>query len=223
MNVLQDPTEAFGRYSALMERRKHAQGVADKQRALLAELEDFLELEPKVLQALDQLDGQLFKEITTLLEDKLSIALQEVLGQSIRLKVESVMSHKSIGFEFSIERDGHEEHILKGCGGSVANILSVGLRLFALTCLSEERHRRFLVLDEQDCWIQPELIPRFMKIIREAATALNFQILMISHHDPDLFFDQADRVFQLNPHPDGVKVRVLGSGPMVEDSLTMTS
>jgi hypothetical protein len=218
MHVLQDPTEAFGRFSALMERRKHAQNQVDKYQALLVELEAFLELEPKVLQALDQLDNQLFKDITTLLEDKLSIALQEVLGQSIRLKVESVQSHKSIGFEFSIVRDGHEEHILKGCGGSVANILSVGLRLFALTCLSEERHRRFLVLDEQDCWIQPELIPRFIKIIKEAARALNFQILMISHHDPDLFFDQADRVFQLCPHPDGVKVHILGKGPSVEDA-----
>lgn len=219
MNALQDPTEAFGRYSALMERRKHAQSQADKYRAMLTELEAFLELEPKVLLALDQLDSQLFKDITCMLEDKLSIALQEVLGQSIRLKVEAVQSHKSIGFEFSIERDGHEEHILKGSGGSVANILSVGLRLFALTCLSEERHRRFLVLDEQDCWIQPELIPRFIKIIREAAKALNFQILMISHHDPNLFFDQADRVFRLNPHPDGVKVEILGEGPAVKDDL----
>jgi ABC-type glutathione transport system ATPase component len=217
MDALQDPTEAFGRYSALLERRKQAQIEVSKQQTLLIELDEFLGLEPKVLQALDQLDNQLFKEITTLLEDKLSIALQEVLEQSIRLKVKSVMHHKSVGFEFSIERDGHEEHILKGCGGSVANILSVGLRLFALTCLSEEKHRRFLVLDEQDCWIQPELIPRFMKIIREAAKALNFQILMISHHDPSLFFDQADRVFQLDPHPDGVKVRILGTESNVQD------
>lgn len=217
MHVLQDPTEIFGRYSALMERRKNAKAQACKLRAELTQLEEFLKLEPKVLQALDVLDNQLFKEITTLLEDKLSIALQEVLGQSIRLRVKSVLSHKSIGFEFSIERDGHEENIIKGCGGSVANVLSVGLRLFALTCLSQERHRRFLVLDEQDCWLQPELIPNFIKIIKEAAKALNFQILMISHHNPELFIDQADRVFQLSSHPDGVKIQILGQGPSVAD------
>lgn len=217
MNPLTDPTEIYGRYSALLDRRKQTQNQFNKKQIELAELNEFLELEAKVLQALDQLDNQLFKEVTTLLEDKLSIALQEVLEQSIRLKVESVLSHKSIGFEFSIERDGHEENILKGSGGSVANILSVGLRLFALTSLSDERHRRFLVLDEQDCWLQPELIPRFIKIIREAAKALNFQILMISHHDPALFFDQADRIFQLESHPNGVQVRVLGKEPIIQD------
>lgn len=209
MNTLQDPTELFGRYKVLLDRKDQAQKEMSKCQAQLEQLAEFLGLESKVLAALDQLDNQLFKEITTLLEDKLSIALQEVLEQSIRLKVESVLSHKSIGFEFSIERDGHEEHILKGCGGSVANILSVGLRLFALTCLNEKEHRRFLVLDEQDCWLQPELIPRFIKIIKEAAVALNFQILMISHHDPSLFYDQADRVFQLEQHPSGVRVNIL--------------
>lgn len=217
MDTLRDPTDAFRHYHVLMERRNQAQREVAKNQAILSELNDFLGLEPKVLQALDQLDSQLFQEITSLLEDKLSIALQEVLEQNIRLKVKSVMTHKSIGFEFSIERDGNEENILKGCGGSVANILSVGLRLFALTSLSEERHRRFLVLDEQDCWMQPELIPRFMRIIRQAAKALDFQILMISHHDPSLFLDQADRVFQLDPHSGGVRVQILGRGPMVED------
>lgn len=219
MSSLRDPTETYGRYSALLERQKQAQKEADKNRVILTEVEEFLGLETKVLQALDQLDRQLFQEITSLLEDKLSIALQEVLEQNIRLKVNSRMFNKSIGFEFSIERDGNEEDIMKGCGGSVANILSVGLRLFALTCLSEERHRRFLVLDEQDCWIQPELIPRFVKIIREAAKALNFQILMISHHDPNLFQDEADRLFQLDPRPDGVDVLVLGRGPMMADRI----
>ena len=76
---------------------------------------------------------------------------------------------------------------MKGNGGSVANILSVCSRLFALTQLPEDTHRRFLVLDEQDCWLQPELIPRFAKIIHEAAKALNFQILVISHHNSNIF------------------------------------
>jgi len=106
---------------------------------------------------------------------------------------------------------------VKRSGGSVANILSVGLRLFALTSLDEAVHRRFLVLDEQDCWMQPEIVPRFVKIIQQAAKALNFQILMISHHDSSLFLEQADRVFQLEPHSEGVKIQVLDRNPFVID------
>lgn len=218
MKPLSDPTETFGCYRALLERRNSVKKELVRNQHRVAELDKFLLLEPSVLNALDHLDNQLFRDITNLLEEKLSIALQEVLEQNIRLKVKSVISHKSIGFEFSIERNGHEEHIMKGNGGSVANILSVGLRLFALTTLNTNEHRRFLVLDEQDCWIQPELVPRFVKIIHEAARALNFQILMISHHEPSLFLDQADRVFQLEPSPDGIKVKVHSVGPFEEDN-----
>lgn len=217
MNSLQDPTDLLKKYYRLEERCNIAQKEVSKLTLSLNEVEKFLELEPKVLQALDTLDHQLFQEITSLLENKLSIALQEVLEQNIQLKVKPILSHGSVGFAFSIDRDGHEENIMKGCGGSVANILSVGLRLFALTSLDENIHRRFLVLDEQDCWMQPEIVPRFVKIIQQAAKALNFQILMISHHDSSLFLDQADRVFQLEPHPDGVKIKVLDKNPLIED------
>jgi hypothetical protein len=217
MNSLQDPTDLLTKYSGLQQQRNLAQKEVSKLNLLLAEVDKFLEMEPKVLQALDLLDQQLFQEITSLLEDKLSIALQEVLEQNIQLKVKSSISHGSVGFSFSIDRDGYEENIMKGCGGSVANILSVGLRLFALTSLDKEIHRRFLVLDEQDCWLQPEIVPRFVKIIQQAAKALNFQILMISHHDSSLFLNQADRVFQLEPHPDGVNIHVLDKNPVVED------
>ena len=39
-----------------------------------------------------------------------------------------------------------------GTGGSVTNLLSTGLRLVALM---RSGRRRFLVLDESDCWIKP--------------------------------------------------------------------
>src|SRR5690606_41403701 len=94
-------------------------------------------------------------------------------------------------------------------GGSVANVLSVGLRLFALTTLDEKNHRRFLVLDEQDCWIRPDIVPRFVKIIHQAAKALNFQVLMISHHDAAVFEEYADRIIRLDPVKDGIAARVV--------------
>lgn len=209
MQELRNPTDVLKSYYGLIERKRNIQKKQLQIASTLQQIDTFLQLEPRVICALDKLDSQLFEKITNLLEEKLSIALQEVLEQNIRLKVDTILSHKTIGFTFSIDRNGNEENIMKGCGGSVANILSVGLRLFALTTLNAEEHRRFLVLDEQDCWIQPELVPRFVKIIKEAAKALNFQILMISHHDPHLFLDQADRVFRLEPTPDGVKVHVL--------------
>ena len=104
-----------------------------------------------------------------------------------------------------MERNGHNEDLLRGQGGSVHNVLSVGLRMFALARLNKDLHQRFLVLDEQDCWLRPELVPRLVKIVHLAARELNFQVLMISHHDIGLFEKYADKIYRLEP--DGQEVR----------------
>ena len=71
--------------------------------------------------------------------------------------------------------------------------------MFALATLDEKTHRRFLVLDEQDCWPRPDLVPRLVKIVHDAGWALGFQVLMISHHDAESFRQYADRVYRLVP------------------------
>jgi len=120
--------------------------------------------------------------------------------------------------EFSIEREGNSEDIMRGQGGSVANILSVGLRMFALSTLDETDHRRFLVLDEQDCWLRPDIVPRLVKIVHEAAHGLGFQVLMISHHDIALFERYADRIYQLSLDREGeVQAKLHESAPEVSD------
>lgn len=214
-----DPANVAALYHKLAGQRDILEKEAISCEKEIAEIDPFLKLEQKVLDALEHLDGELFKNITTLLEEKLSVALQEILEQDIRLKVEPIIQSKSIGFKFRTERNGSEEDIMKGNGGSVVNILSVCLRIFALTQLPEQTHRRFLVLDEQDCWLQPELIPRFAKIIHEAAKALGFQILVISHHNSNIFLDYADRIFRLNPTPTGVQIETLNPSPAVPDQL----
>ncbi len=170
--------------------------------------------------ALEQLNEQLFKQLLGLVQEKLTIALQEILDQPIKLKADADFKRGAATVEFWIERDGHREDVLRGQGGSVTNILSVGLRMFALTTLDENLHRRFLVLDEQDCWLRPDLVPRLVKIVHDAGKALGFQILMISHHDVALFERYADRVYQLAPRGDGsVEVRQVFEAPADADRL----
>ena len=74
--------------------------------------------------------------------------------------------------------------------------------MFALATLDENVHRRFLVLDEQDCWLRPELVPNLVKIVQEAGKALGFQVLVISHHDVSAFSQFADRIYQFTPQGD---------------------
>jgi ABC-type branched-subunit amino acid transport system ATPase component len=160
-------------------------------------LKRYLVTAEKVSSALEILNRELFSNLLKTVEEKISIALQEILEQPISFHSEVGFQRNSSTVEFSILRNGKSEDLLNGQGGSVANIVSVCLRMFALTTLDQETHRRFLVLDEQDCWLRADLVPKLVKIIHDASRALGFQVLMISHHDRQLFEQYADKVIEL--------------------------
>jgi predicted ATPase len=179
--------------------------------------QEYLDLSGEIDKTLKALTDNLLGMQAKVIENHLTLALQEVLEQPVRLVTERDVKRGRMNLLFAIERDGQREDIMKGQGGSVANILSVGLRLFALTSLGSQAHRRFLVLDEQDCWLRPDLVPRFVKIVHDAGRALGYQILMISHHREETFTSYADRIFRLQPAADGVEVTVSEPNPRVMD------
>jgi len=72
------------------------------------------------------------------------------------------------------------EDIYDDQGGALTNVTSVGLRMIAVV---RSRTRRFLVLDESDCWIAPHRVSAFYKVVREAAGKVGVQCFVISHHD----------------------------------------
>ncbi len=165
----------------------------------LNQIESFLAISNNVTVALDQLSEQLFRQVLDVLEERLTRALDEVLGQTIKFRSDVKTKHGAASVHFYIDHDGNEEDIQKGQGGSVQNILSVGLRFFALAALDESEHRRFVVLDEQDCWLQPEVVPKLVKIIDDVVRELGFQIIVISHHDSSLFERYADKIYRFEP------------------------
>jgi hypothetical protein len=216
---LRTPAAARRRISLLLARRHEREKRSVRMAKEFEDLNAFLAIADKVTAALEQLNQQLFRQLLSLVEEKLTIALQEILDQPITFHADADFKRGAATVEFWIERDGNREDVLRGQGGSVANILSVGLRLFALTTLDEAEHRRFLVLDEQDCWLRPDLVPKLVKIVHDAGQALGFQVLMISHHDVSIFEQYADRIYQCVPVGNGrVEVRQVQAGPSEVDA-----
>ena len=208
------PTAARAFLIRLQER--HHAHLREQTRVLedLAVVEAGIRLAPAVTAAIEALQGELFHALTSALEHNLSIALQEVLEQPIVFKARPVIRRNQVEIDFLIERGGNPEDIMRGQGGSVANVLSVGLRIFALTTLDPALHRRFLLLDEQDCWLRPDLVPRLVKIIHDAGKALGFQVILISHHDVAALRSYADRIYTFTPDTgDGVQVNLEGAAP----------
>lgn len=183
----------------------------------ITDIEAFLAVADRTTDALESLSQSLFEEVLGVLESKLTIAIQEVLGQPIKFRSTPNFKRGAAAVTFSIDREGNEEDVLRGQGGSVQNVLSVGLRMFALATLDEAHHRRFLVLDEQDCWLRPELVPSLVNIVHRAAKELEFQVLMISHHDVGLFDRYADRIYRLTPNNSTVEAAVVSALPNETD------
>lgn len=204
--TLKPPQEARRRADRLLDRRAHLAAESRRVAEQAAANQRYLGIAEQVGAALEKLSTELFQQFLNVVQQKLTLALQEILEQPIALKADSDFKRGTATVDFYVERDGHREDILRGQGGSVANILSVGLRLFALTTLDEKEHRRFLVLDEQDCWLRTDLVPRFVKMIRDAGQALGFQILMISHHDVGMFRKYADKIYELRHDATGTVI-----------------
>lgn len=200
---LRSPDEARRRADRLLDKRDDRVDRSQKLARRFDELNAYLGIADQVTAALEHLSQQLFQQLLGVVQDKMTVALQEILEQPICFRADADFKRGAATVEFRIERNGQSEDILRGQGGSVANVLSVGLRMFALATLDEATHRRFLVLDEQDCWLRPELVPRLVKIVHEAAVALGFQVMMISHHDIELFERYADRIYQFRMGGDG--------------------
>ena len=191
--------------------------LAEKQKQLKTvqqqsgRLQHYVDLAPEVSEALKALSSELFEQDLRLLEEKLTIALNEVLKQPIRFRATPGFKGNVATVEFSIQRNGHQEDIRRGQGGSVHNVLSVGLRMFALTTLDPGNHRPVLVLDEQDCWLRPDLVPHLVNIVHQAGKELGYQVILISHHDLDLFEQYADRIYRLVPDGDTVKTELVAA------------
>lgn len=202
--------ELRGRLDRLHGKQESLERDQKKLQVKLDELNAYLAIGDCVTDALEQLSNDVFQRELDLIESTLTKALREVLDQPIVFKASASFVRNAASVEFSIERDGNPEDIMRGQGGSVANVVSVGLRMFAITTLDQRRHRKFLVLDEQDCWLHPDLVPKLVRIVQQAGSALGFQVLMISHHNVDNFLRHSDRVYRLKPdRGDGVEIELV--------------
>ena len=192
-----DPQQIRRKLDQLSFARHEASREFDGNTKELEKLASYLQTAEKVSVALEKLNQDLFSSLLGTVQEKITIALQEILEQPITFHAKAGFSRNSASVEFWVERNGKPEDLINGQGGSVANIVSVCLRIFALTTLDEATHRRFLILDEQDCWLRADLVPKLVKIIHDASRALGFQILMISHHERHLFEQYADKIIEL--------------------------
>lgn len=78
---------------------------------------------------------------------------------------------------------GKRVSVLNHSAGSFINLVSLGLRA---TSTVRSGKRKFIALDEPDCWTRPSRVRAFYSVITQLAKELNIQFLVVSHNDPSL-------------------------------------
>lgn len=153
----------------------------------------------EVAEVLTEMQSRANSRAVGVFEKLLTAVLQDVLPEEGTVKLDLEMSGNNPALSVSLSKDGMVADVLEGTGGAVTNVVCTGLRFAAL---SRTANRKFLVLDEPDCWIKPEQIPAFMKVLADVATQTNTQTMFVSHHPPE-FFAEGINIVQMSRTPEG--------------------
>ena len=143
-----------------------------------------LNLKDEVDALLEKLAEHAQADAISLYSELLSKLVTDVMGKKQEVVLETSKKRDKVHLDMYIVEDGKHIDILDGKGGSVCNIISVGMRIVALL---QSPNRRFLFLDEPDCWIEPALVGRFVAILKRLCKDVGLQVVYISHHSEDIF------------------------------------
>jgi hypothetical protein len=143
--------------------------------ALKAEVEAFIE----------EAHGSASRRNMATFETLLTALVQEVLPGEKPVALELSTERGLAALDICVVRpDGTVEDVLEDNGGALTNVIGMALRLIAVV---KADAGRFLALDEADCWIAPERVPSFYRVLEDAAARLGIQCLAVSHHDLSTF------------------------------------
>lgn len=162
-----------GREKALTTQEKNLSSAIKDLMAVLsvrAETDLFL----KTLQ--DQINmatiGVFEKLLTAIVQDTLPHDPREV---KMAITVKNDAPHLDI---FVKDMFGNEEDILNDNGGALTNAICMGLRFATIV---RTKSRKFLILDEPDCWVYPDLVPAFFNVIHRISEKVGIQTLIVTH------------------------------------------
>ncbi|ACL61951.1 AAA family ATPase [Methylobacterium nodulans] len=191
--------ERLGRALARAEARRAALiDERDERVRAVAAAKGRLDLRDAVDLCLRELQQETHQRSLASFETLLSALVQEVLpGEkpvSLELTTERGLPALDIGL---LRPDGGREDVLEDNGGAMTNVVGMALRLIAVV---KAGVGRFIALDEADCWIAPDRVPAFYRVLEDGAARLGLQCLAISHHDT-AGFGPATRVSRIGGHP----------------------
>jgi hypothetical protein len=172
-----------------------AEGRRDAVEARISQLTREVELAKGRLAVKDEVEtfieavhGSASRRNLAAFETLLTALVQEVLPGEKPVALDLSTERGLASLDICVARpDGSLEDVLEDNGGALTNVIGMALRLIAVV---KADVARFLALDEADCWIAPDRVASFYRVLEDGAARLGVQCLAVSHHDLSQFSGQ---------------------------------
>jgi hypothetical protein len=172
-----------------------AEGRRDAVEARIGQLTREVELAKGRLAVKDEVEafieavhGSASRRNLAAFETLLTALVQEVLPGEKPVALDLSTERGLASLDICVARpDGSLEDVLEDNGGALTNVIGMALRLIAVV---KADVARFLALDEADCWIAPDRVASFYRVLEDGAARLGVQCLAVSHHDLSQFSGQ---------------------------------
>jgi DNA repair ATPase RecN len=133
---------------------------------------------------LESLQSSIHSKVVSTYGEMLTAIVQDVLPQNVEIGLDLYTERGLPAMDVMARVNGHPLNIMESQGGALTNVVGLGLRSIAAV---RSGLRPFVLLDESDCWIKPDRIPAFYKVVKQMSERLGFQAVIVSHHDVGLF------------------------------------
>ena len=182
-----------GRRSGLVEQEKALSikvGTAKGRNAIRKDVETFIE----------QVQSEAYSKTTQTYSTLLTTLSAEVLPHSHPIDMDLTTERGLPALHLSVRSpNGIREDVFEDHGGALNNVIGMGLRLIAVV---KAGGKRFLALDEPECWVKPDRIPAFFNVLADSARRLGVQTIAITHHDDAANFGPEVRISTLRGSPE---------------------
>lgn len=144
-----------------------------------------VELKPEVEEVLETLQNSAHERSVGAFERLLTAIVNDVLpDDNLGISLDLHTDRNMPALDISVVNNGKIESIYDGNGGALTNVVCTGLRFIAL---ARSGLRRFIVLDEADCWISPKNVPAYFNVVASLAREAQIQTILITHHNASDF------------------------------------
>lgn len=142
---------------------------------------DQLELSEQVHQTIKEVGEQLQTTTYSSIQKLATFCLQEVFGTSYACSVEAVQRRGKVEVDISVIKDGIKLDPLTACGGGIADVLGLALRVGVILSDNVNKPRRIIIADEPCRFVSEEYRSRVSELLVKLSTTYGFQLIMVTH------------------------------------------